>query len=276
MKFETKPLVSIIITTKNSARTIGKLLKSIKDQSYRRIEIILVDNKSSDNTVGLTKKYTKLVFQKGPERSAQRNFGAKKSSGDYLLFIDSDMVLTKDVVKECVEKITKEKLLGAIVVPEKSFGNGFWTQAKIFEREINEGEDYLEAARFFPKKIFEQFNGYDESLTGPEDWDLPQKILKKYKISRIRSLIFHDEGSHTLLGLARKKYYYGLSAHRYLKNQKMNIINPRIIYFLRPSFYRNWKKLLSHPIQTIGMLIMLSAETVGGGLGYLVGRFRRI
>lgn len=271
-----KLLVSIIITTKNSARTIKQLLESIKKQSYGKFEIIVVDNQSSDQTVDIIKKYTKAIFQKGPERSAQRNFGAKKSKGKYLFFLDSDMALTKNVVRACVELVQQDHELGGIIIPEKSFGEGFWSKAKIFEREINAGEEYFEAARFFPKKVFTEFHGYDELLTGPEDWDLPQKISKKYKISRIKNFIFHDEGRHTLLGLARKKYYYGLSVHKYLANHKMGIINRRMIYLLRPAFYKNWKKLLSHPNTTVGMLIMLAAETLGGALGYLVGRFRKV
>lgn len=271
-----KPLVSIIITTKNSARTIKQLLESIKKQTYKGIEVILVDNQSSDNTINIARKYTKSIFQKGPERSAQRNFGAKHSRGSFLFFLDSDMVLTEDVVSQCVELAQRSSRLGAIIIPEKSFGSGFWTKAKIFEREINAGEEYFEAARFFPKKVFTELHGYDELLTGPEDWDLPQKISRKYKISRIRSFILHNEGRHTLLGLAKKKYYYGLSAHKYLENQQISIINQRMIYLLRPAFYRNWQKLLLHPITTFAMLIMLTAETIGGAWGYLVGRFRKV
>src|SRR3989344_3215998 len=85
-----KFLVSIVITTRNSASTIGELLKSIKVQDYSRIEIIVVDNKSSDGTGEIAAQYTKKVFDKGPERSAQRNFGARKAKGQYLFFLDSD------------------------------------------------------------------------------------------------------------------------------------------------------------------------------------------
>ena len=82
-------LVSVIVTTKNSGRTIGVCLQSIKDQDYGNVEIIVVDNQSSDNTKEVSVKYTVKVYDKGPERSAQRNYGAIKSSGKYLLFIDS-------------------------------------------------------------------------------------------------------------------------------------------------------------------------------------------
>src|SRR3989344_572396 len=268
------PLVSIVITTKNSARTLEKLLKSIKLQNYPRIEIIIVDNNSEDSTKKIARKYTKKVFNKGPERSKQRNFGVFKSRGEYILVLDSDMILNRNVVKECVDLTIGGSNFKEIIVPEKSFGNGIWSEAKKLEREMNEGEEYFESARFFDIKTFWEFEGFDENMTGPEDWDLPQRIAKKYKVGRIKSYILHDEGKHSLLGLAKKKYYYGLSAYKYLKKQNLPILGQTTVYFLRVGFYKRFYKLFKNPLVSLAMVIMLSAETVGGGLGYLIGRLR--
>lgn len=267
-------LVSIILTTKNSSKTLPALLESLQNQSYKNIEIVLVDNNSSDKTIEIAQKFTKNVFDFGPERSAQRNYAAKKAQGKYLFVIDSDMELTKHVVSECVEQFKLQKNLGGVIIPEKSFGEGLWSQAKVFERQINEGEVYFEAARFFPKKIFWEFGGYDENLTGPEDWDLPKRISKKYQMTRIRSYILHNEGHHTLWGLMKKKYYYGLSVHKYLKKQNASVISAQTIYFLRPAFYKKWRTLLSKPFLTIGMIVMLAGEMFAGGTGYLIGKLK--
>jgi glycosyltransferase involved in cell wall biosynthesis len=59
-----QPLVSIVIPTKNSARTLEKCLVSIKNQAYENIEIIVVDNYSTDGTYEIAGKYTTKVFQK--------------------------------------------------------------------------------------------------------------------------------------------------------------------------------------------------------------------
>ena len=77
-------LISVIITTKNSSRTIKRCLKSIKNQSYENIELIVVDNNSIDNTKEIAYKFTNKVFNFSPERSAQRNFGSKKANGKSL------------------------------------------------------------------------------------------------------------------------------------------------------------------------------------------------
>ena len=272
-------LVSIIITTKNEAAVIKRLLVSLKDQSYKNIEIIVVDHPATiDKTGRIAKRYTRNVFVKGPERSTQRNFAITKSKGRYILILDADMNLSKDVVKECVDIFTRQKKkekIGGVIIPEKSYGAGIWAKAKALEREVNKGEEYFEAARFFPKNVFEEFGGYDTSLTGPEDWDLPQRISRKYKIFRIRSFIRHSEGRPTLIGLAKRKYYYGLSVDKYLKKQNLPIIGKTTVYFLRPAFYRNWRLIVRDPWTGFCMIVMLFFENFGGGLGYLAGKFRK-
>ncbi|HEX8964931.1 MAG TPA: glycosyltransferase [Patescibacteria group bacterium] len=267
-----QPIVSIIVHTKNSQRTIEEHLKSIKNQSYKYIEIIAVDNHSTDKTLENLKKYTKKVFTYGPERSAQRNFGVKKSTGEYVYVPDSDMVLTKDVVKECVEKITKNPEIKALIIPEKSFGQGFWASCKALERQCYLGDNTIEAARFFDKKVFVAVGGYDEKITGPEDWDLPQRIKRKYKVDRISAFALHDEGDLSLLSLLKKKYYYGKKLSRYISKHSTKTNITQTIYILRPAFYKHWLLLITHPITAIGMFFMLSLEQIAGFLGFINGK----
>jgi glycosyltransferase involved in cell wall biosynthesis len=269
--------VSVIITTRNEEKNVKKLLESLKKQMYKNIEVILVDNQSTDNTVKISRDYTKKIFSYGPERSAQRNFGAINSTGEYLLFIDADMELTPHVVSECLKAIKLNKNIAGIVIPEESIATDFWGEVKAFERSFyNEsGDQTTDAARFFNKSIFDEVGGYDESLTGPEDWDLPERIQKKgYKIGRITAVIKHHERIESLVSLARKKYYYGLKAYRYLVKHKHPIIGSKTIYFLRPVFYKNWRKIISNPLLSLGMVIMFTVEIISGGLGYFIGRFK--
>ncbi len=124
------PLVSVIVPTYNSARLLETCLTSIKNQSYRNIELIVVDNDSTDTTKHIAQTFTNKVYNKGPERSAQRNFGVKESTGQYVMIVDSDMELSKDVIASCVKKITSEPQIQGIIIPEESFGKGFWAQCK--------------------------------------------------------------------------------------------------------------------------------------------------
>lgn len=269
------PLVSILVHTRNSQRTIKEHLESIKSQSYKNIEIIFVDNNSVDDTVKIAKKFTDNIYNFGPERSAQRNFGALKATGAYFLVPDSDMILGKNVVGECVSLMLKNPRIKEIVIPEKSIGQGFWTKCKILERSFYLGVDWIEAARFFDRKTFEAMNGYDEENTGTEDFDLPQRIIKKYgrqSMGRIEEFISHDEGKISLIKQLKKKFYYAQNLNVYKKNNldyyylQINIIKRYLLFFSNP------KKLFENPVVGFGLFVMKTMEFAAGGLGYLKGK----
>lgn len=267
------PRVTAIITTRNEEENIRYCLDSIKSQTYKNIEIIVVDNGSSDGTKHIARRYTKLVFDKGPERSAQRNFGASKATGTFVLFLDADMILESGVVDDCVKcMLQKPGMFGGIIIPEVSFGIGYWAKVKAYERSFYVGDDSIEAARFFDRAIFLGSGGFDESMTGPEDWDLSDRIRKNHGIGRIASYIRHNEGTVTLGRLMRKKFYYAHKVSLYLKKSNKSIISNRTIYFFRPAFFRSWNKLLNNPVLTSSMIIMLFMEMLAGGIGYLLGR----
>lgn len=262
-------LVSIIITTKNEESVIGNLLESIKKQTHPLIEVIVVDNNSIDQTKLIAKKYGVFIFNIGPERSVQRNFGAKKANGEYLLFLDADMILSSSVVKECV-KTMQSLAVGGVIIPEKSVGKGFWAKIKTYERSFYINDETVEAARFYAKKKFGELGGFDQNITGPEDWDFSQRMKKLYGLERIRSYIHHDEGELSLFPLMKKKYYYAKSAREYLAKNNMHTFNSQTIFFLRKAFYRNPKKILLHPFLFIAMLYMLSLELIAGAFGYYI------
>lgn len=117
----TSPLVSIVIPTYNRAVMLERLLKSIYSSSYKNIQVIVVDDNSSDTTTEmLTKEFkTKKRFmihrnKKNLFAAASRNIGLKKSNGKYILFIDDDNVVDKDMIKILVSEIEKNQKIGEI------------------------------------------------------------------------------------------------------------------------------------------------------------------
>lgn len=266
------PLVSVLVHTRNSQRTIKRHLDSIKNQSYKNLEIIVVDNNSTDKTLIVAKLYTKKIFTFGPERSAQRNYAAKKASGDYYLVPDSDMILEKDVVLECVNLVKNNKTVKAVVVPEKSIGQGFWAKCKALERSFYVGVPWMEGARFFSRKVFQEMGGYDETNTGTEDYDLPQRIKGKYgekSIANIDEFILHDEGKLSLITVLKKKFYYGQKLDVYKKGnvqyykKQSSVVNRYLLFFSKP------KKILHNPILGLGLFFMKTSEFAALGMGYL-------
>jgi glycosyltransferase involved in cell wall biosynthesis len=271
------PLVTVIVTTRNNHLTLDACLASIMSQTYEPIELIVVDRDSTDGTKLIARYYTGLVYNHGPERSAQRNFGFSKSSGEYVVFIDSDMVLSRDVIRDCVDTVFYHPETSGVIIPEESFGKGFWAQCKRLERSFYHGNDWIEAARFFPKEIYRQLGGFDEMMVSGEDWDLSARAREIGRIMRVNSLIYHNEGRLKLMKSLKKKYYYAGMSRAYLHKQHIGSklaagVGPLQRYKL---FLSQPKKLFRNPIKGLGMVFMKTCEFAFGGLGYLFARNRQ-
>lgn len=273
-----KNKLSIIITTKNEEKNIGNLLQSLQKQTFKNFEVIVIDNNSSDKTKDIAQEFDALVYDKGPERSAQRNFGVSKASGDYVLILDADMILTHNVLNELSEQIDKDSELKTLTIREEPMGNSFWAKCKKLELEFysSNPDSKTHAARCFEKKVFEEFGGYDLNLTGPEDWDLPERINKKYpKKYFTKSIIYHNEGDYGLLRILKKKFYYAQKASKYISKHGMKLTDSKFVYFLRPEFYAYPKLWFKNILISIGLIFMLTLETFAGGFGFLYGKITK-
>jgi glycosyltransferase involved in cell wall biosynthesis len=265
------PGVSVIVPTRNSCRTLEACLTSIRNQTYRQLEVIVVDNGSTDDTVATAQRLADTACHYGPvawiATSAQRNQGARAAVGTHLLFIDSDMRLSPDVVRECVDTSARTGS-PAIIIPEISVGEGFWARCRALERSCYGGDDSAEAARFFTREAFTAAGGYDEDLTALEDWDLSQRIAGRRSVPRISATILHDEGRLRLLTAAAKKRYYGASFRRLVRKHGRRAM-VRANFVVRPAFFRNWRRLRSGGTATAGMFVLKSVELVAAASGAL-------
>lgn len=256
--------VSVIVPTRNSARTLEACLRSIRAQHHRRIELIVVDNDSHDETAGIARRLADRLEICGPERSAQRNRGAEVSTGDHVLFIDADMQLEPTVVSECLRTLTRTGA-PAVIIPETSIGVGFWAQCRALERSCYHGDDAVEAARFFPRATFEAAGGYDVQIVGWEDWEFSDRIAAGKSLPRAEAWILHDEGHMRLGPHLAKKRYYGRDLLVYLRTRPP--ITRRRSVIVRSAYLGNWRLLLRYPVLTAGMFFLKAAEAVALGTG---------
>jgi glycosyltransferase involved in cell wall biosynthesis len=264
---QARAMVTVIVPTRNSARTLEACLQTIRSQTYSPIELVVVDNHSSDQSCQIANRYADLVETFGPERSAQRNRGAHLSHGEYLLFVDSDMTVTPLVVGECVDAVRATGSPG-VIIPEVSVGEGFLARCRALERSCYLGDDTIEAARFFPRSVFEKSGGFDENLMAMEDWDLSIRVSSGKRLARIEGLIVHDEGRLRLTALLAKKRYYAASSLAYWRKHGRSTLGQANLVF-RPAFLRSWRRLVRHPILTAGFLCLKSLETGAVLIGLL-------
>jgi glycosyltransferase involved in cell wall biosynthesis len=252
--------VSFIVPTYNSSRTISACVRSLRTQTYPDVEILVVDNNSTDDTSARALAAgADQVITAGPERCAQRNRGAADSRGEIVVFIDSDMVMEPALAAQIVATFETRPELSALIIPERSFGDGFWTKCRVLEKSLYVGNESVEAARAFRRDAFEAVGGWNENLTAAEDWDLDDRIRAHgVQVGRIDAYIWHDEGKLRLRGTFGKKRYYGQWIAAYLDAHDDGSRRIR-----RSGLLDKKGDLLRHPILTGGMVTLKSIEAAG-------------
>jgi len=231
----------------------------------------VVDNFSSDKTIDIAKEYTEKVYTKGPKRASQLNYGVKIAKGKYVFYPDADMIISKKVIIECVEKCEKMNYVG-LYIPEVIIGKGYWIKVRNFERSYY-NTTCIDAVRFIRRDKFLDVDGFDEYIEfGADDWDFNRRIQTKGKLDIITSNIYHNERDFNINTYLNKKKYYSKNIDRYIKKWGKNdsIIKKQLgmDYRLFWVFIENgkWKILLKHPDLSIGMYFL----RVMVGLNYIL------
>ncbi|MCJ7424439.1 glycosyltransferase [Candidatus Bathyarchaeota archaeon] len=261
-------MVSVIIPARDSEATIERCLKSILRQSYRNIEIILVDNYSRDRTRDISVKHSAKVFLKGPERSAQVNFGAGKAAGKYLYRVDSDFVVQRNVIQEAVES-SESNNYDAIIIHNTSDPTvSLWARIRKIERDCYRNDMLNVASRFWKKEVFEEIGGFDENLSAAEDYDLHNRLINRgSRIGQIKAEEIHIREPKTLAQVARTHYYYGKSIRVFLRknpNRALLQLSP-----LRRSHSKALRNLLCDPILPVGFALYQFVRYTAALLGVM-------
>ncbi len=259
-------LLSIIVPTKNNDDTIGACLESITGQMSQDMELIVVDNHSTDSTIFVANRYTKNVFVFGPERSAQRNYGAQMCQGSTLLFVDSDMTAESGLLDELVQ-VYRNQNLSACFIPEKTIATGFWGLCKAFERDFYMfGDLSVEAARAYPRDKFLEIGGFNENISAGEDWDVSDRFIHKYPYIRTTKSLIHKEINFTLIGQLRKRFYYGQTMSSLTKIISQQSHRNKV-YPFRPSVAKQWRRFYQQPLLAIGSVFLQFLEILTMMLG---------
>ena len=263
--------LSVVITTKNEAANIAASIHSFDSAVARgEAEVIVVDNASSDDTKKIALELGAAVYDKGPERSAQRNLGWRMARGEWVIVLDADMIIPP----ETVEEILSVEGADAYWIPEVRTGSGFRVKARNFERSFYDGT-CIDALRLFRKGLLEATGGYDENLiAGPEDWELDIRVLAAgAKCAVLKNHLIHNEKQLTLKRMLKKKAYYTKSMATYQAKWKGHPALRKqfgLYYRFLGVFIEKgkWRKLICHPI----LAFVMYFERFAVGLTYLLNR----
>lgn len=263
-----QPLVSIIIACKNTSEYFENCLQSVQQQSYKNIEIIVVDNFSNDRTYEIAKKYTKKTYQIGPERSTQFNYGFTKSKGKYIYRIGPDYLLEKKLVEKCVRKM--EQGYDALALHNRSKGDSIWARVRYLERESYRNDNSIVAVRFMKHKVFKDIGMFDESLVAGEDFDLHNRlVIAGYRWAHVDAVEEHIGEPRNIKDVWNKFYYYGRTINRY-RDKNKRAAKAQLVFF-RPSFKSLQRELLHTPKLFVAFWFYMLVKYAAGGLGTLKG-----
>lgn len=242
--------VSIILPTKNNQRTIQRLMDSIVSQEYKNIEIIHVDNHSTDSTREIVLSYQHDIelkqYIKGPERHIQRPYWYSKSSWEVVYFIDSDMYMWPWLVKEIVTTFISGPNISGLIVPEKNIvWKKYRTNVKAYERKFYQWNTALEAARVFRKTAYEKIWWWNQHMIAGEDWELTDRLQDWWHLlyHTKNSFVRHDEWELSVISLFKKKFYYWKKINKYfdkqntLKKPWRTFISKTLIYLKTFAFW---------------------------------------
>ncbi|MDP6845819.1 MAG: glycosyltransferase family 2 protein, partial [Candidatus Nanoarchaeia archaeon] len=200
--------VSIVIPTKNEEKYIGKVLGNIYNQSFKDFEVIVSDGNSTDKTksevVSLIPKFKKkgidLIFISTKKKGVAvgRNLGAKKASGKYIYFFDSDVYPDKEFIKTTIAELKRRKLSMGTV---KSIPSDKRLKNRSFHIFMNRSLAFLQFTPFpaafghciiCSKKSFNKIRGFDPDIFLGEDTTFivrGRRLRFRFRVLKSKKLI---------------------------------------------------------------------------------------
>ncbi len=196
-----KPLISVIIPIYNSQKHLEECLSSVLQQTYQNLEVILVDDGSTDDSSKLVNDYKKrnqnikVIHQKNQGLSAARNAGLKIATGDYITFVDSDDKIEANMIENLIKALQKDNSDIAVCSFKETYPNhktvgfsknhppkSFTTEAALRAMLKEEGFMLSSTMKLYPTKYFNDISFPINKLH--EDVAITYKlIMKARKIS---------------------------------------------------------------------------------------------
>jgi glycosyltransferase involved in cell wall biosynthesis len=202
--------VSIIIPCYNQAQYLPDAIESALEQTVP-CEVIVVNDGSPDNTSEVAKRFpVKLIEKENGGLSSARNAGIKEAQGEWILTLDSDDIITSDIVEKCIERASGGyDIVGTF---QHEFGD---SDTKWANNNLTPGfEDFKKANQInccslYKKEIWEKIGGYDENMRlCYEDWDFWLRATKQgYKVGIVPEFLFYyRKHGKTMISNAREHH----------------------------------------------------------------------
>jgi glycosyltransferase involved in cell wall biosynthesis len=188
-----QPLVSVVIPCFNQARFLRQAIESVLAQTHSPIEIVVVDDGSTDDTVGVARAYpsVRCVSQRNQGQGAARNQGLHHISGDHVVFLDSDDRLLPNAVQiglDCFSNHPRSAFIAGRCV---GIGPDGVQRATVHEPVVEQNHyhallrnNYIwtPGTVMFRTEVVRRMGGFKTSVSGAEDYDLYLRIAAIHRI----------------------------------------------------------------------------------------------
>lgn len=252
------PSVSVVVPVYNSERVIGQTITALKAQDYPFVEIIIVDDGSTDSSASIIKSFPKVkyFYQNNQGPAVARNLGVENALGEIIFFTDSDCVPEADWIKKMV--LCFKDSSTAAVCGSYNIANSGSILAQCIQDEIVYRHYHLMPTHpksfgsynvAIRKNVFDEVGGFNKEFRNAsgEDNELSYKILKSGGV-----IVFERE--------AKVAHYHTEALMKYLKEQFRHGFWRVKIYLKHPNMmqgddYTFWKDILEVPLVGVTVLI---------------------
>lgn len=267
-----KPLVSVVITAYNYAAYLPTAVESVLSQTYKNIEVIIVNDGSTDNTdevvrPHLSHKNIKYIKQVNAGQAVAKNCGIKNASGGYIAFLDADDYWRSDKLEKQLNVFANDSAIGVVysglkfISPDGEIDNsiilpqmysGYVLQELFIDNFIGFSTSVVK------RECFDKAGLFDEGLAMAIDWDLWLRIACHYKFAYVNeALLFYRYGHANMSQNSEKRIQCSdFVMERFLQNNrdklnkdtikraKILTYNRRGAYYLPKNFFKGIKYLI--------------------------------
>jgi glycosyltransferase involved in cell wall biosynthesis len=211
------PTVSVVIPVYNATKTLRRCLNAVAAQTHPPVEVLVVDDGSSDGSpsVAATAGVRVLVQPVNRGVSAARNTGVAASTGEVVFFVDSDVALAPDAIGNALAVLAADPRCGCVYgvyAPQPLIDDGLVERYRVLHlhsaltRAVGPVDTAVFALAAVPRAVLRDLGPFDENLRSAEDDEYSERLLTRYRIRLTDTVVgWHDEADR-LLPLLGEQY----------------------------------------------------------------------
>ena len=234
-----KPLVSVVMATYNMSRYLPLAARSVLAQTYENIELLIVDDGSTDDTAKVVEPFlddprVKYRVQENKGQASAKNHGVRESSGEYIAFLDADDMWAPEKIDLQLPVFSRSETLGVVYSRLASIDeNG--TQLKVSDEELFRGRvsgpllirNFVGfSTSIVRKECFDRLGGFKEQIRMGIDYDLWLRFSTRYEFDYVdRPLLYYRVWPGQMSNNCKGRYLSGIETMKNFLRQFPGLVD---------------------------------------------------